>query len=342
MGFIPGELRAGPRSSAAAPSPLTLPALPTVQPCPWLLCVCNLLHLCQPGTVSLPHLCQPGTLSLPPERRDNAAALAHDPRSRCRQGKARFPLILGWAVRQEEVEEAEASAGAGSCRRGGCDAAVGGMQGCCEERGGCRAIHPALRSGLLLPPFAASARAPRALPAACSLPARPAPLQPALVPSGMLSNLCPICLPGAGANSPGSPSPGNPPQSPRGHSRTRPLPHPAGQGPLASWSPKAPDLPLPCAAAPQRKGNTGTQLLEAAFPMGPPSQSPVLLVHLGNCADKRRQKQLVALVTAGGSAFLWKHQSRDKNNPRQCRGAVCPCLRPGPSPCPCLSSELLF
>lgn len=136
--------------------------------------------------------------------------------------------------------------------------------------------------------------------------------------------------------------PWEPTHGPRGHSRTRPLPHPAGQGPLASWSPKAPDLPLPCAAAPQRKGNTGTRLLEAAFPMGPPSQSPVLLVHLGNCADKRRQKQLVALVTAGGSAFLWKHQSRDRNNPRQCRGAVCPCLRPGPSPCPCLSSELLF
>lgn len=132
--------------------------------------------------------------------------------------------------------------------------------------------------------------------------------------------------------------PWEPTQSPRG-GRTRPLPHPPGQGPLPSWSPKAPSS-LCCSST--EKGNTGTQLLEAAFPMGPLSQSPVLLVHLGNCADKRRQKQLVAPVTAGGSAFLWKHQSRDKNNARQCRGAVCPCLRPGPGPCPCLSSELLL
>lgn len=74
---------------------------------------------------------------------------------------------------------------------------------------------------------------------------------------------------------------GTHPESQRGQQDTAtPMPTRTGTlGLVVTHSTQPPSL---CAAAPQRKG---TELLEAAFPVGPPSQSPVSLVHLGNRTD---------------------------------------------------------
>lgn len=135
-----------------------------------------------------------------------------------------------------------------------------------EAEEGCQAIHP---------PPVLSAAAPRALLAAqrSQLPSLqlrgPRGCSPTSAPSA-----CPEqepISPAGGEHGPqiGLASPWERTQDPRGDSRTRPLPWPPGQGPLASWSPSVPTLPLPCAAAPQRQGTQGGSSWGLLFPRDP-------------------------------------------------------------------------
>lgn len=147
-----------------------------------------------------------------------------------------------------------------------------------EGQGGWRAIHSPAG---LLPLLPISELAPRALLAACSLPAPPAPLPPALMSWGCFQTPAPSVRLQQGQRScpkSGSPCPGNLPRIQRGQQETAiAMPTRTGTPDLMVTPSTHPPSPVCC--SPTEKRNAGTELLEAAFPMGPPSQSPILLVH---------------------------------------------------------------
>lgn len=129
------------------------------------------------------------------------------------------------------------------------------------------------------PPAAPQLSAGSSGSARCLLPpSPPAPLPPALMSSGMLSNPCPICLQQGQRLCPksGSPCPGNPPRTQRGQQdTTTEMPTRTGSPGLMVSPSTHPPSPVCC--SPTEKGNTGTELLQAAFPVGPPSQIPFCL-----------------------------------------------------------------
>lgn len=108
---------------------------------------------------------------------------------------------------------------------------------------------------LLSPPSSPQGCSPTSAPSAC-------PEQEPISPVG-----------GEHGSQIGLASPWGPTQHPRGDSRTRPLPRPPAQGPLASWSPTVPTPPLPCAAAPRHRGHR-EGAPGGCFSHGTPSPKP--------------------------------------------------------------------
>lgn len=127
--------------------------------------------------------------------------------------------------------------------------------------GGCQALHPSSSS---------SSSSSRALLAACSLPAPPAPLPPALVPSGTLSNPAPsVCLhqePVSLAGGDGEPQIRlATPRVPEGTAGYGHSIHQHGD----PWPHGHPQHPPLCAAAPQRGETQGQSSWRLLFPWEP-------------------------------------------------------------------------
>lgn len=201
------------------------------------------------------------------------------------------------------------------CRDAG---STGGMPG--NPSSSCAGLLP-----LLPPPRALRAALPSLqprCPRGCSQTSAPSaclqqePISPAGVEHGPQTGLA---------------SPWGPTQNPRGDSRTRPLPWPPGQGPLSSLS---------RVLQPHRNREHGEGAPGGCFSHGTPFPKPFAAPSSGKLDRPKKAKAAPGSSDSRGAQPSFRGTKAEIKITQDNAEELCPCLRP--SPCPCLSSQLLF